>query len=64
MSMKRCPKCGGQVFKSLGIDGYEEACLQCGYRPRAVVEQIQGTGGRGVGHHTGSKLAGDKPGKR
>jgi len=60
--VKRCPKCGGQVLTQLGYEGLEEACLQCGYEPpRAAPEEMTGTGGKGIGRHTGSKLAGDKP---
>lgn len=29
--IKRCPKCGGNVYMDKDYNGWYEQCLQCGY---------------------------------
>ena len=30
-SLRKCPKCGGDVYIDEGVDQDYEVCLQCGY---------------------------------
>ena len=30
--LKGCPRCGGDVHIDLGLDGWCEQCLQCGFQ--------------------------------
>jgi len=30
--LSKCPRCGGNIFIDIDIDGWFEECLQCSYR--------------------------------
>ena len=30
--LSKCPRCGGNIFLDIDIDGWFEECLQCSYR--------------------------------
>ena len=30
--LSKCPRCGGNIFVDIDIDGWFEECLQCSYR--------------------------------
>ena len=32
LKSKSCPRCGGNILIDRDLDGWDEVCLQCGYR--------------------------------
>lgn len=30
--LRKCPRCGGDIFIDRDLDGWHEQCLQCAYR--------------------------------
>ncbi|MFC1861877.1 hypothetical protein ACFLX6_01100 [Chloroflexota bacterium] len=30
--LRRCPRCGGDIFVGSDLDGWYEQCLQCSYK--------------------------------
>ena len=48
--IKNCPRCGGDMYIDLELDGWYEQCLQCGYvhdsprrsKPTSTVVLIKG----------------------